>query len=360
MISALLRSAVFRTVCCVCFIGFCFAALAPREAHAQARTWHYNSDNFTQPGSLPWYSGTPWRPLQGLFGAPTAVVTPTYAPVQSPCGGCVTPGPTASCAPTGYGSCATTACSSTCAPTGAMALQQTVGYVPQTVYRTVYRQVPVTSYLPVSSCDPCGQAVTAYRPVTTYVPQAQRVAMTTYRAVPTIAYKPVIACTSGCATVCGASPCAGGACGGATAGYYSPAGSSSCSSCTPTYTPSSPSLSSGGTGSTGVTPSLQGQPPASDAGGSTGVPRTFSTERPVDETPLFGPINGEVPVDMGREVDPSEIHSGDQSTLRFLAPRDQVTLVHHPGAVRTAVFTRSVEISQAERDAAGWRSTPSQ
>jgi len=61
---------------------------------------------------------------------------------------------------------------------------QTCNYVPQTSYRTVYRNVPVTTYRALTGCDPCtGCAVTTYRPVTTWACQPALVPYTTYRLV---------------------------------------------------------------------------------------------------------------------------------------------------------------------------------
>lgn len=92
------------------------------------------------------------------FGAPT---TTFYAPY------------TASYAPAGCG--------------------QTVNYMPQTCYRTVYVNAPVVSYRPVSSCDPCtGCATTVMRPVVSYAMQARLVPYTTYR--PVITAAPAAAC----------------------------------------------------------------------------------------------------------------------------------------------------------------------
>ena len=59
---------------------------------------------------------------------------------------------------------------------------QTVNYVPQTAYRTVYYSTPVTAFSPVAACGPCGQT-TVMRPVTTYVTQARLVPYMTYRPV---------------------------------------------------------------------------------------------------------------------------------------------------------------------------------
>ena len=61
---------------------------------------------------------------------------------------------------------------------------QTVRYVPQTCYRTVYRRVPVATCGAFTCSDPCtGCPVTYYRPVTSWTYQAAYVPYTTYRLV---------------------------------------------------------------------------------------------------------------------------------------------------------------------------------
>jgi hypothetical protein len=104
------------------------------------------------------------------FAPAPAPVTTYYAPF------------TASYAPAGYG--------------------QTVNYMPQTCYRTVYVNAPVVAYRPMSACDPCtGCATTVMRPVVSYVTQARLVPYTTYR--------PVVAAAPAC-------------CGAVTAAYAAP------------------------------------------------------------------------------------------------------------------------------------------
>lgn len=84
----------------------------------------------------------------------------------------------------GVGACAAPACSP-CAT-------QTCSYQPQTCYRTQCVNVPVTTYRPVTSCDPCtGCPVTTLRPTTAFVRQVRYLPYTTYRPV----------CTTGCAPV---------------------------------------------------------------------------------------------------------------------------------------------------------------
>jgi hypothetical protein len=69
-------------------------------------------------------------------------------------------------------------------PVAPAPVAQTCQYMPVTSYRTVYKQVPVTTYQPVTSRSWCScQPVTTYRPVTTYVTQAQQVPFTTYKPV---------------------------------------------------------------------------------------------------------------------------------------------------------------------------------
>lgn len=74
---------------------------------------------------------------------------------------------------------------------------QTVSYMPQTAYRTVYVNAPVMAYQPVTAANPCtGCPTTVMRPVVSYVTQAQLVPYTTYRPVVTQAATPC----------CGAAP----------------------------------------------------------------------------------------------------------------------------------------------------------
>ena len=95
-------------------------------------------------------------------------------------------------------------CQQTCSRT-------VVNYVPYTAYRTAYKQVPVTTYKPQTTSDPCtGCTVTCMRPCTTYTYQCQQVPYTTYRPVyRQETYKvPVTTITNGCAT----GTCATGTC----------------------------------------------------------------------------------------------------------------------------------------------------
>ena len=145
--------------------------------------------------------------LFGGWGAQTTYRTPyfarTYAPVYS--------------AP---------ACTS-CVP-------QTVRYVPQTSYRTVYRPVPVTSYAAQTCSDPCtGCPVTYYRPVTSWAYQAAYVPYTTYRLVysnpysPSVSYDPCLSCGPSVGTTfeTGGACCPPSASGAADIGTVPPSGS---------------------------------------------------------------------------------------------------------------------------------------
>ena len=98
------------------------------------------------------------------------------------------------------GQCQTT-CQQTCS-------RVVVNYVPCTSYRTTYERVPVTTYRPQTSSDPCtGCTVTCMRPCTTYTYQTRRVPYTTYRPVyRTETFKvPVTTITNDCNT-CGLQP----------------------------------------------------------------------------------------------------------------------------------------------------------
>ena len=92
---------------------------------------------------------------------------------------------------------------------------QTVRYVPQTSYRTVYRSVPVTTYGASTYRDRCtGCPVTYYRPVTSWTYQAAYVPYTTYRLVYSNACSPSVGCDpcSPCGASVGTTFGAGSAC----------------------------------------------------------------------------------------------------------------------------------------------------
>jgi hypothetical protein len=79
----------------------------------------------------------------------------------------------------------TTCCQPVCQPVCQPACpQQVCSYQPQTCYRTVTQQVPVTVYRPVTTVDPCtGCPSTTMQACTTMTTQVQRVPVTTYRQV---------------------------------------------------------------------------------------------------------------------------------------------------------------------------------
>ena len=111
----------------------------------------------------------------------------------------------------GYGS-ACSPCATTCYKP-----QQCCRYVPQTCYRTEYSNVPVTTYRPVTTCDPCtGCTTTCMKPCTTYQRQARQVPYTTYRMVCETRYTPVVsyqpAACNPCGSPCGLDCCASGSC----------------------------------------------------------------------------------------------------------------------------------------------------
>jgi hypothetical protein len=142
--------------------------------------------------------------LSGGWGARTTYMAPYYAPAYAP----VYSAPACtSCGPQTYAPMYSAPACGSCAP-------QTVRYVPQTCYRTVYRQVPVTTCSACACSDPCtGCPVTYYRPVTSWTLQATLVPYTTYR----IVYDPCSPCVSydscwSCGPSVGTTLGAGGAC----------------------------------------------------------------------------------------------------------------------------------------------------
>ena len=80
-------------------------------------------------------------------------------------------------------------CCTTCCPT------QVCSYVPQTQYQACTVNVPVTTYRPVTTCDPCtGCTTTCMRPFTSYVQQTRYRPVTTYR----LSCSTTTTCTTGC------------------------------------------------------------------------------------------------------------------------------------------------------------------
>ena len=163
------------------------------------------------------------------------------------------------------------------APVVAAPACNTCNYVPQVTYRSVFTSVPVTTYRPITTVNPCtGCPQTMVQPVTTYRMQPSLVPVTTYRPVASCCYAP--ACPTG---ACGAPACATGACGAAApvaSTYYAPAYSAApaapgCSSCT------------GGAGradvcSAGCSQHRSAEPVAADAGPAA---RLFDLARHADD-----------------------------------------------------------------------------
>ena len=152
-----------------------------------------------------------YRPMvvrYGLFGrpravyyAPTMAVAPAapvaayYSPVAA--AGCST------CPTAAYYAPAAPACN-TCAPSC-----NTCAPSCNTCYRPSIVSVPVTTYRPMATCDPCGNTVTVMRPVTSYVQRVQYAPQTVCNPCSTVSYSPV-SCAPGCT---GCSSCAPAACG---------------------------------------------------------------------------------------------------------------------------------------------------
>lgn len=88
-----------------------------------------------------------------------------------------------------------TGCTQTCQ-------RVSVNYVPETNYRSLWVQTPVTSYRPSTTADPCtGCQVTCMKPCTTYQWTLRRVPYTTYRPVyQTQTVQMPVASPSGCST----------------------------------------------------------------------------------------------------------------------------------------------------------------
>lgn len=225
--------------------------------------------------------------LRRMFGGgtySTYYVPMTAAPVTSACSMC--PAPTVSyysSMPSVVGSVGTGVSSTSC---------YTTYYVPQTYYRPVVQNVALTAYRPVATYMPLtGRVNITYRPVTIVQPQVSYVAQTTYR----IECAPT-ACPSAPIAV-GASGCVG--CTSAPSSTLVPSGTSELSPIPSSGTSGWGNSSSGATlvpqSGTGVSrqdpagdvaPSLQNQrsvppidrtvPPANSSLDSTGAERNTS------------------------------------------------------------------------------------
>jgi hypothetical protein len=256
----------------------------------------------------------------GLFGANRT----TYRPLFSGLGCCASPV---------CNTCATPACG-TCAT-------QTCNYVPQTCYRSQCVNVPVTTYRPVSSCDPCtGCPVTTLRPTTSFVRQVRYVPYTTYRPV----------CTTGCAPAVATTIAAPAA-----TAYYpttiqaNAAPAASC--CTPAASVSVPATTYGApTTMTPATPVIPATPiPALN--GTPAIPQNYDANRqsPSDQQQL-------------KPIPQSDSTQGANSTRPLLSdPYSRTTRLpatepvdHERPLVTHAVFA-SPSKSDETLDDGGWR-----
>ena len=178
------------------------------------------------------------------------------------------------------GQCMTT-CQQTCS-------RVVVNYVPCTAYRTCYKRVPVTTYRPVTTSDPCtGCTVTCMKPCTTYTYQLQRVPYTTYRPVyRTETYKvPVTYITNGCSTgTC--NTCPTGSCSTCPMPGAPAVGGTSCPTCSVPGNVAAPAgtLSTGGTYAPAIsTPSTATPTPAD-------VPPTLNVNPQTQQRPAYDRI----------------------------------------------------------------------
>lgn len=270
---------------------------------------------------------------------------------------------------------------------------QTVNYVPQTCYRTQYVNVPVTTYRPVASRDPCtGCPVTTLRPSTTVVRQAQLVPYTTYRRVltntcgapaATASYTSMFRgvasypATRGCSS-CGATP------------TYAPAVSTPMySGATPTYAPAAttPTYNGAMSGTTGN--SSSGYSPSSSYGASsgygasssqTGTPtlapsgtQTYQQQKPIPDTQADRPENRQPEKESGPSLNGSgsnDAGSNDSGTTsgtgailspRLFQPNDRTTQypilrarLHRPVSYHEPLTEPAAPAAPAAEDD-GWR-----
>ena len=151
-------------------------------------------------------------------------------------------------------------------PVAPAPVAQTCQYMPVTSYRTVYKQVPVTTYQPVTSQSWCScQPVTTYRPVTTYVTQAQQVPFTTYKPVYAAAPAPAVTTYSApAAAVSYAAPAPSTPCCGASGPTTPPLSYATPPPTSGSYTPpavTSPGTTSPSYGAPTTQPTLPVSPP---------------------------------------------------------------------------------------------------
>ena len=254
--------------------------------------------------------------------------TATYAPYVAAypaapsCNTCYSPAPACNTCYSPAPAC------NTCSP-----CQQTCNYVPQTCYRTVYQQVPVTACQPVSGCDSCGNQVTAMRPVVTYQTQARLVPYTTYRQVytPTVSYAPApVSCATG---NCGRSNCSTCGTTSSTPAYTNPA---------PNYAPAP--ITQGVPGS--APPSLA--PPLTPPAAETQVPQTFRDDSGVTDPESRLRVTPEA-------SHQNSFESSNRSTNSTLTPR----LLNSDDRTTYRPMKRSVTVipvaAEEDVDNDGWR-----
>ncbi|MEX2121468.1 MAG: hypothetical protein WD847_17905 [Pirellulales bacterium] len=231
-----------------------------------------------------------------------------------------------------------------CNPCG----QQVVNYVPQTCYRPQCTTVPVTTWRPFTSTDPCtGCPVTCMRPVVNYVRQTRMVAYTTYR--PVVSFVPA-APVAAAAPAC--NPCGTPAYGMAPA--YAPAGQ-------PYY--------NGATGGTGV-PTL---PPGSSPGTSTfeSSPTQRESQLPAFPDSEMNKRTPSAPTSAPRLIDPDSRTAAYPVQLAWgftpVSWPARASAGDEPPVIRTAVQRTPVSGSHEQQPAStrpatiddgGWR--PSQ
>lgn len=172
------------------------------------------------------------------------------------------------------------------APACSSCVPQTVRYVPQTCYRTVYQRVPVTTCGSFTGCDPCtGCPVTYYRPVTTWSYQAAYVPYTTYRLVysdPCSPCAPTSSCFSSAPSVGTTFGNGGGCCAPSTSGAAPYSGASGTTGVQDSGNlPPMNTFKEGGAGDPNQAPDPKPDPNASsDAGPSLPDPGDRVTFRP--------------------------------------------------------------------------------
>ena len=228
-------------------------------------------------------------------------------------------------------------------------IQQQVSYVPQTCYRTVYTQVPVTTMRPVTTTDPCtGCPVTCMRPETTYCQKAQVVPYTTYRQV--VTNVPVNPCcapaTAPAATYYQpgvvSQPAANCCAPAATQPYVAPGPASS----SPTFSaPITPQADPGVVPSTSVPSLPPGQFGSQQTFQQSGAPRTFAPDPSLKPIPSASgsaqaPTNG-----APRLLDPN-----DRTTMR-VTPRSWAI---SPAVMQSAEIPAAADQRPAATDSDGW------